>query len=172
MIPDDFQYCPCCATPIAHETRFGRLRPVCPACGYIHFEDPKVAAGALVEQGGSLLFVRRNNEPGRGLWSLPSGFVDAGEDPRRAAERECREETGLEVHVTGLVDILYGREHRRGADFVLYYRAEVVGGELAPGDDAEEACFFPLDAPPPLAFAATRQVLETLRSGGSPGVLK
>ena len=154
------------------EVRFGKLRPVCPACGYVHFEDPKVAAGVLVEQDGCLLFVRRRNEPGRGLWSLPSGFVDAGEDPRRAAERECREETGLEVRVTGLADIQYGREHPRGADLVLYYRAEVAGGELIPGDDADQVRYFPLDAPPPLAFEATRRVLETLRSRGPSGVLK
>jgi 8-oxo-dGTP diphosphatase len=103
MHPDQIKYCPRCAASITQATRFGRLRPVCPACGYIHFEDPKVAAGVLVEQDGCLLFVRRRNEPGRGLWSLPSGFVDAGEDPRRAAERECLEETGLEVRVTDLV---------------------------------------------------------------------
>ena len=73
------------------------LHAVCPQCDWIHFEDPKVAAAVLVEQDGRVLLVRRVNEPYRGLWTLPAGFIDAGEDPAQAAERECLEETGLTV---------------------------------------------------------------------------
>ena len=57
---------------------------------------PKVAAGVVLIDADRVLLVRRVNEPYRGRWTLPAGFVDAGEDPRRAAERECLEETGLQ----------------------------------------------------------------------------
>jgi ADP-ribose pyrophosphatase YjhB (NUDIX family) len=86
--------------------------------------------------------------------------VDAGEDPARAAERECSEETGLQTQVTGLVDVVAGQEHPRGAHIVLVYQAVVVSGELHAGDDADQAAFFPRDALPPLAFEATRRVLQ------------
>jgi len=118
-----------------------------------------VAAGVLVEQDGAVLLVRRVNEPARGLWSIPAGFIDAGEDPARAAERECLEETGLVVTVTGFVELISGREHERGADMLLVYRAEVSGGTLLAGDDADEARFFQRDALPGLAFRATRRAL-------------
>ena len=108
----------------------------------MHFADPKVAAGILVEQDGKVLLVRRVNEPFKGLWTLPAGFVDADEDPARAAERECLEETGLSVQVSGILDIRWGREHQRGADFVIFYRGQVTGGALQPGDDADEAAWF------------------------------
>ena len=57
---------------------FGRERPVCPQCGWIHFADPKVAAAVLIEKDGRVLLVRRTNEPFRGLWTLPAGFINAG----------------------------------------------------------------------------------------------
>jgi ADP-ribose pyrophosphatase YjhB (NUDIX family) len=132
---------------------------VCPSCGRIHFRDPKVAAAVLLERDGKVLLVRRANVPEQGKWSLPAGFVDDGEDPALAAERECLEETGLRVKVTGLMDVIFGKEHRRGASIVIVYRAEVEGGSLAPKDDADLAGFFGPEELPPLAFEATRQVL-------------
>lgn len=138
---------------------FGEERPACSMCDWIYFADPKVAAGVIVEKDDCVLLVRRVNEPGRGLWSIPAGFVDAYEDPARAGERECLEETGLVVEVTGLQDVIAGREHERGADIILVYRARVVGGELRAGDDADLAQFFVRDHLPPLAFRATRQAL-------------
>jgi 8-oxo-dGTP diphosphatase len=152
-------YCPRCGAKVESAEHFGKLRPACPRCGWIHFADPKVAAAALVEQDGRVLLVRRVNEPFRGLWTLPAGFVDAGEDPAQAAVRECMEETGLEVRVSHVLDVVAGREHERGADFVIVYRAEVVGGTLVPGDDADSVEWFARDGLPELAFAATRRVL-------------
>ncbi len=139
--------------------RFGHVRPVCPSCGWIYFADPKVAAAILIERDGRVLLVRRVNEPHRGLWTLPAGFVDAGEDPKAAAERECLEETGLTVRATAVLDVIAGREHPRGADFVIVYRGEDVSGEPRAGDDADEVAWFDHDGLPELAFRATELVL-------------
>ena len=156
----EIRFCVRCGTELAQRHLYGQQRPVCPACGWIYFADPKVAAGVLVEEDGKVLLVRRVNEPGRGLWSFPAGFVDAYEDPARAAERECQEETGLQVEVTSLLDVIAGREHHKGADIIIVYHARVVGGALAAGDDADEAVFFPREALPPLAFRATKLALS------------
>jgi 8-oxo-dGTP diphosphatase len=126
----------------------------------MHFADPKVAAGILVEMDGKVLLVKRINEPFKGLWTLPAGFVDADEDPARAAERECLEETGLSVQTTDLLDIRWGREHERGADFVIFYTGQVTGGELQAGDDAEDVDWFERDHLPELAFKSTAYILE------------
>jgi 8-oxo-dGTP diphosphatase len=152
-------FCPYCGVPVERRFLFGEERATCPQCGWIHFEDPKVAAGVLLEQDGKVLMVRRINDPANGLWSFPAGFVNAYEDPARAAERECLEETGLRVHVTHLLALVAGREHPRGADIVLVYAAELDGGVLQAGDDAGEAAYFARDALPPLAFKATRTAL-------------
>lgn len=140
--------------------RFGRRRAGCPSCGWIHFADPKVAAAILIEQDGRVLLVRRVNEPFRGKWTLPAGFVDADEDPARAAERECLEETGLTVRVTRVLDVIAGREHPRGADFVIVYLGEVLSGSLQAADDADQAEWFDRAELPDLAFRATQVVLR------------
>lgn len=153
------KFCPRCGTEVEYKDKFGMVRPVCPQCRYIHFQDPKVAAAVLVEDGSRVLLVRRANEPFRGLWTLPAGFVNGGEDPARASERECLEETGLNVKVKRVVDVISGREHERGADFIIVYAAEVISGDLAPADDADAAEWFERTALPPLAFDATQKIL-------------
>lgn len=158
---EHIKFCLRCGAEVAHEDKFGMVRPVCPQCGWIYFVDPKVAAAVLIEQDGRVLLVRRNNEPFRGLWTLPAGFVNGGEDPAEAAARECLEETGLSVHVTRVLDIISGREHNRGADFVIVYLAEVISGELVPADDADAADWFARNDLPPLAFKATQKILAS-----------
>jgi ADP-ribose pyrophosphatase YjhB (NUDIX family) len=153
------KFCPRCGTAVEYKEKFGAVRPVCPACGYIHFQDPKVAAAVLVEEGSRVLLVRRANDPFRGLWTLPAGFVNAGEDPAEAAARECLEETGLIVRVTRVYDVIAGREHERGADFIIVYLAEVVSGEMTPADDADAVEWFERENLPELAFRATKKVL-------------
>lgn len=154
------KYCPRCAAAVTHEEKYGLVRPVCPQCGWIYFVDPKVAAAVLVEEDGRVLLVRRANEPFRGLWTLPAGFVNGGEDPAEAAARECFEETGLVVRVKRVLDVIAGREHERGADFIIVYEAEVASGVLIPADDADAVEWFAYDALPPLAFKATHTVLR------------
>ena len=154
------KFCPRCAAEVTHEEKFGMMRPVCPQCGWIHFVDPKVAAAVLIEQDGRVLLVRRVNEPFRGMWTLPAGFVNGGEDPAEAAARECLEETGLSVNVTRVLDVISGREHERGADFIIVYFAEIVSGELIPADDADAVEWFARNELPPLAFKATQKVLS------------
>ncbi|RIK54859.1 MAG: DNA mismatch repair protein MutT [Chloroflexi bacterium] len=153
------RFCPRCGTAVEYGEKFGKVRPVCPACRYIHFQDPKVAAAGLVQEGSRVLLVQRANEPFRGLWTLPAGFVNAGEDPAEAAMRECLEETGLTVRVTRVYDVIAGREHERGADFVIIYCAEVTGGEMIPADDADAVEWFERSGLPALAFEATRKAL-------------
>lgn len=160
MDSNEVKYCPRCGTSLTQRSEFGRDRPVCPGCGWIYFPDPKVAAAILIESNDRVLLVRRVNEPFRGAWSLPAGFVDAGEDPAHAAERECLEETGLTVRTTRVLDIISGREHPRGADFVIVYMGDIVSGTLTAGDDADKVEWFERSELPPLAFRATAAVLN------------
>jgi ADP-ribose pyrophosphatase YjhB (NUDIX family) len=149
-----------CATPLEVREVMGELRPVCPNCGFVQYEDPKVAAGVLLLVNRQVLLVRRVMEPYAGQWSIPAGFVNAFEDPQQAAIRECREETGLEVSDLTFFDLLSGREHPRGADIFLVYKASRFEGRLHAGDDADQAEWFDLGALPPLAFQSTRIILE------------
>lgn len=160
MNSGEVNFCLRCGTALVQADRYGRLRKVCQACDWVYFADPKVAAATLIERDGEVLLVRRSVDPARGLWTLPAGFVDAGEDPAKAAERECLEETGLRVEVIELLTVLFGQEHPRGAHIIIFYKAEILSGIITAGDDVDRVAFFPRSELPPLAFSTTQRVME------------
>jgi 8-oxo-dGTP diphosphatase len=137
----------------------GVARRHCTACGHIHYVDPKLAVGVAVFRDDRLLLVRRTMQPGRGLWSLPGGYLDVGEDPREAAAREAEEEASVRVRVGDVLDVFANPPEEGGAVFVLY-AATWLAGEPQPGDDADDAGFFARDELPPVAFRSTAHVVE------------
>ncbi len=112
--------------------------------------------GLAYDVDGRLLLIRRANEPGRGLWSVPGGRVEPGESDAAAVVREMAEETGLVVAPGALV----GRV-RRGPYVIADYRCAVVGGTLCAGDDATEARW--CDAAALADLPLVPQLYDTLR---------
>jgi ADP-ribose pyrophosphatase YjhB (NUDIX family) len=96
--------------------------------------------GAVIkDEAGRLLLIRRGREPAAGLWSIPGGRIEPGESDASALVREVLEETGLTV-VPGQLLGVVERPGLAGAVFdIRDYLAVVTGGELAAGDDADDA---------------------------------
>lgn len=96
--------------------------------------------GAIIsDAAGRLLLIKRGHEPGKGLWSLPGGRVEAGETDEQAVAREVREETGLTVAVGQLAGAVRWAGPDGSVLDIRDYAATVTGGTLAAGDDADEA---------------------------------
>ena len=153
----EFNFCQRCGTELEEKYIEGTMRPHCPACGYVVFLDPKVAAVALVVDGAGLVMVKRGVEPQYGKWAFPSGYVDRGEVVEAAARREVKEETGLDV----ALDRLIGVYSLAGSPVVLVvYSAHIVGGEVAVGHDALAVRTFALDELPPFPFPHDEQILK------------
>jgi ADP-ribose pyrophosphatase YjhB (NUDIX family) len=157
-----YRFCPACGRPLVPRRVKAAEpeRPHCAACGFVHYLDPKVAVGTIIDVGdGNVLLVRRAIEPGYGKWVFPGGYVDRGEVVERAAMREAREETGLDVRLGGLVGI-YSYEGR--TPVVIVYAAEAAGGTLAIDDESLDARAFAPEAIPwdDLAFRSTGEALR------------
>ena len=90
--------------------RLGKPPPcACAACGAEFWDNPKPCGGAFVTHDDRLLLVQRAHEPWAGHWDVPGGFCDGAEHPEAAALREVREETGLEIRLTGLLGMWIDR---------------------------------------------------------------
>ena len=155
---DRDKYCAGCATPLELKEENGAIRPVCPACGRVVYYDPKVAAVTILARQQKVLLVRRANQPGYGLWSVPGGYVDRGEVVEEAAKREVLEETGLIVDVDGLVG-LFSEPGRQV--IVAAFNGIERGGQLVSGPETLDVGFFALDSLPPMAFPGDSAILET-----------
>jgi ADP-ribose pyrophosphatase YjhB (NUDIX family) len=156
------RFCPQCAQPLEKRHIYGRLRPVCPRCGFIAFRDPKVAVGAVIAGAGGILLTRRAMDPGRGRWGLPAGYMEWDERAEDAAVREVREETGLEVRLERLVGVY---SHPDRGVLLVIYAATLVGGTLrADPEECEAVGFFPPEHLPELAFPSTHDILADWRS--------
>ncbi len=156
-------FCPYCAHELEHRSVDGRTRAVCPSCKTVLYRDPKLAAAVVVEDNaGRILLVRRGVGPRLGDWCLPSGFVEYDEGPDEAAVRECHEETGLEIELTGLLDVhSFDDPFRNKKGALIVYAGCPTGGDLAPGDDASEAAFFsPAQVPANIAFDGHANIIR------------
>lgn len=137
----------------------GRERPVCQACGFIVYMNPKVVVGAIPVQDGRVLLLRRRIEPARGKWSFPAGYVELGESLDEAAIRETQEEVALEIGELSLLNVY---SYRESPVVTVVYVSPIVGGEPHAGTEAEEVAFFSPEEVPwdELAFRSTREALE------------
>jgi ADP-ribose pyrophosphatase YjhB (NUDIX family) len=162
---DGWRFCARCVSEVEHEGE--RVR--CPACGFVHYANSEPTACALcIDERGHVLLARRANEPFKGSWDLPGGFLEEGEHPLDAIRRELREETGLDVEPLEFLGAWVDRypyATNEAATLNLYWTARVVGGSPEPADDVAELGWFAADAFPAekeLAFHIA-DVLRTWR---------
>ncbi|WFF39740.1 NUDIX hydrolase [Moraxella nasibovis] len=154
-------YCLKCGSPAHHAIPEGDTRPrlVCPACGHIHYENPKMVCGVLAVHEGRILLCRRAIEPRYGLWTLPAGFMENGETMAEGAKRETVEEAdgvAVDLKLYALYDLPHwGQIH-------AMYLANLKDGAFGVGVESLEcALFYPDEIDMEnLAFETVRQTIE------------
>ena len=157
----EYRFCPRCGGGL--ERRIVKAmepkRLVCQACSFIFYQDPKVVAGTVFTLDGGIVLLKRDVEPAMGKWVFPGGYVDRGESVQEAAIRETKEESKVDVKLGPLLNVY---SYPRSPNVIVVYAADIVGGELAAGDETIEARSFAPSAIPwkELAFDSTRDALN------------
>lgn len=161
------RYCPLCSVELEARLVGGRERKACPGCRFVLFVGPAgAAAGVVLDEARRVLLVRRGIEPYRGDWALPAGYQEIEEHPREALVREVREETGIDIDVGELLELLFIPDDPRKPANVAIYRCRPSRPGQVPqaGDDARDARWFALDdLPEDLGFPNNRVILEAIR---------
>lgn len=108
------------------------------------WRHPRPSCHAAIVAGGRLVLIQRAHEPFRGWWGLPGGAVELGETVTEALKREVQEETGLQITPGRFLTLrdAIGRDAASGVRYhyvILFFQAELLGGELRAGDDAARA---------------------------------
>jgi ADP-ribose pyrophosphatase YjhB (NUDIX family) len=156
------KFCSQCGAPVVLAIPSGDTVPrhVCPACGTIHYQNPKMVVGAIPEWEDKILLCRRAIEPKHGLWTLPAGFMENAETTAQGAARETWEEAQAKVAI-GALYTLYNLPHIN--QVYLMFRAKLLSLDFGPGTESLEVALFD-EADIPWDQLAFRTVEATLRA--------
>lgn len=154
-------FCSACGATVSFRIPEGDSLPrhVCDNCGEIHYSNPKMVVGAIVESERRILLCRRAIEPRRGLWTLPAGFMENGETTAEAAARETLEEAQAHIDV-GEAFAMVSIPHI--SQVHLFYLATFGKPGFGPGEESLEVALFD-EAQVPWASLAFRSTALALR---------
>ena len=130
---------------------------------HLMHRNPALTVDAVIVKNKKILLIKRKQEPYRGQYALPGGFVEYGETVEAALQREVIEETGLVVKINSLVGV-YSDPDRdpRGHVVSVAFAADIVGGTLTAGSDASDAMLWDIADLPPLAFDHAQIISDSL----------
>lgn len=139
------KFCSNCAAPLVMQIPLDdtRERHVCPACGVIHYLNPKMVVGSIplwTENGEhKILLCKRAIEPRYGFWTLPAGFMENSETTSQGAQRETEEEAGAHIALHELFSVL-NVPHVNQVH--LFYRASLLDLDYLAGNESLEVRLF------------------------------
>ncbi|HXZ01966.1 MAG TPA: NUDIX hydrolase [Stellaceae bacterium] len=136
-----------------------RERMVCPDCGFINYENPKIVVGAVCLWQDRFLLCRRAINPRRGFWTLPAGYLELNEATAAGAVREAWEEAQARITIDGVLAVY---DIPRISQVQIIYRAHLEAPDFAAGPESLEVKLFGWDEIPwqDLAFPSVRWALD------------
>jgi len=155
------KFCSQCSATVILQIPEGDHRPrhICVECGIIHYSNPKVVAGCLVEHDNKILLCKRNIEPRKGSWTLPAGFMENLETSAEGAARETFEETLATVKVGNLF-VYYDIPHI--SQIYMLYLASMDKADYGPTPESSEVSLLSESEIPwdKIAFPVITKTLE------------
>jgi ADP-ribose pyrophosphatase YjhB (NUDIX family) len=125
----------------------------------------------LIVDGDVILLGKRSGEPGRGMWALPSGYIEFDDDFLSTGIKEAREETGLDVEIHSVLHVQSSFLPPGYHFLTVFLLAGVTGGALCAEDDLEELAWYPLAGPfPEMAFQPDLDIIQFYIENGNKGL--
>lgn len=158
-------FCSYCGGAITKMEQDGKPRDYCATCDTYYYENPlPVASTIVVNENREILLVQRKKDPYKGMWCLPIGFAESGEEVHEAALRELEEESGISGEIIRLIDVDTVDNYFYGSLAIVTYEVRMTGGTVRPGDDATAARYFPITEIPKLAWTSNEKAIRLYRA--------
>lgn len=137
-------FCMACGAKLETRDIDGTPRRACVSCSFVHWGNYSIGVGAIVMRDGKVLLVRRAQEPGKGFWTNPGGYIEQTELIHETVRREVLEEAGVAATVRSIVAL---RDQPRSIHNVyIAFAMDYVSGEPQPdGYEVDAAGFYSLE---------------------------
>jgi len=138
-----YLFCPLCGKPLHKSIIADRLRSSCSNCSYVDWGNFSLGVGGVLWHNDKVLLVKRGHNPGKGMWTIPGGYVDQEESIGEAVIREIQEETGIIAKPLSIIG-LRDRPTERHDTYVIFLM-QFLGGKLqAQPEEVSDLGFFTL----------------------------
>jgi NADH pyrophosphatase NudC (nudix superfamily) len=165
-------FCSNCGSVVETRSIGGADRLACTSCDYIYWGNYSIGVGALVVVEDKVLLVRRAQEPGKGFWTNPGGYIEQLEPIEVTIVREVLEEAGIHVKVKGILAVR--DQPREIHNLYIAFAMDYISGEPIPdGEEVDEAGFFTLEETQSMNVASfTKWLLDVAFQADAKGLMK
>lgn len=139
-----YVFCPICGEPLQKSIIDDQPRSTCPDCSYIDWGNFSLGVGGVLWHNDKVLLVQRGYNPGKGIWTIPGGYVDHGESIGDAIVREIQEETGIEAEPLSII-ALRDRPSEKHDTYIIFLMRFLGGNLQAQPKEVSDLGFFTLE---------------------------
>lgn len=148
-----YLFCPICGKALQTSIIDDHPRGTCSECSYINWGDFSLGVGGVLWHNDKVLLVQRGNNPGKGIWTIPGGYVDHGESIEQAIIREIQEETGIKTKPLSII-ALRDRPAEKHNTYIVFLMQFLSGTLQAQPEEVSDLGFFTLEKCQSLPIAA------------------
>ncbi|MBM9536082.1 nucleotide triphosphate diphosphatase NUDT15 [Desulfobulbus alkaliphilus] len=163
------QFCPRCGLAFAEKELEEFARQTCRQCDFVSYLNPDPGITVLIRSSEKKILIGKRSSTARygNKWCLPGGYIEYEESFIETAHREVREETGLEIRIEGIVNVVSNLLDDYHHTIVIILIGDVAGGRQQPGDDLTELRWIDRDQHERMdyAFAADRKIIDCYFQG-------
>jgi len=165
----EIKFCPYCGGKTENKTpnTDDHVRAVCTECHAIHYRNPKIIAGVIIEHKGQILLAKRAIQPRYGTWTVPAGFMELDETVQAGAARECFEETHAQIKNQELFGVYNSIVN---SQVYIMFRAQLAEYFFEPTSESLEVKLFQPDEIPwdnisfPIVNSALKRFVKEMQS--------
>ena len=162
-------YCPKCGVEFTKKTLGKFKRQSCDRCDFVNYLNPKPGVTIIIRSpnGKVLIGKRSENTRYRNKWCLPGGYIEYEESFIETAHRDVIEETGLEIRIEGIVNVISNHLDDFHHTVVIVLIGDALGGHQEPGDDLTELQWIDHDQHVGIsyAFEADKRIIDCYFAG-------